>query len=205
MQVDLLENLRHGPGATIPIAKLVELQACFGATGLATSVQEGRLGRALMIDHQQGTASILGGVSACLGDEKDVHAIVLVAHTLGEVVGLQAQAGEAGHLEVQSVACGMDDLVAVARGQHDVVGELFGHWLKGQGLGFGAALGGRPGGVRPAQGRGQADQARSAHHHLAAQSAGWGLFKNGLQVWRGGLGHGGTLHGRSIVVSVWVA
>ena len=83
-----------------------------------------------MVDDQQGPAGVFGGVLALLLDEEDVHAVVLVADTIGVVVGLQTQAGKAGYIEVHGIPSGMHHAVLIARWQHDIVGEQFFDWLE---------------------------------------------------------------------------
>jgi hypothetical protein len=53
-----------------------------------------------VIDDHQRAAGVVGRVAAGLGDEEYVQAVVLIAHSLAEVVGLEPQAGKARHVKV---------------------------------------------------------------------------------------------------------
>ena len=201
MVVDLLEHFELGPRAQVPVTKLGELLARHPIGGLALRMHQMRIGRALVIDHQNGPAGIDFGVAALGIDEIDVQRIMVVTDAARPVVGFGSGVGIGRQLGVEAVASGMQHGVAVARGQHHVVEQALVQRGKAQCAGHLPPRCAHQ--RRAARQHRQAGQAQTAAQHHAPARTGQGLRKHALKmrIVRGvavdfviRMGHGGLLN-----------
>ena len=80
MVVDFFEHFELRANAQVPRAKLVEFFAAHVVRGLAIGVHEMRIGRALMVHTQHGTAGFFFRISAIGIQVINVHAVMVITN-----------------------------------------------------------------------------------------------------------------------------
>ena len=132
MQIDFFQHFQTRTCFGIPVAKLAEFLAIDAARSLTFRVQEMRVSRTFVVHSQNRSRCGFGGITAVGIDVENVHAVVVITHTLIPIVSFQTLIGILRHIAGQSITCGMQNFNAVARRHMHLIQDTFGNRIEAQ-------------------------------------------------------------------------